>query len=90
MNVARICGIMVQAVLGRAADCDARILLAVAKFTLRRAWLAWAPADQPCERRRDVAIEILSEKAVAVGAMPDHSILKIEDACGCDLEQARE
>ena len=37
----------------------------------RLAWLAWAPADQPWERRRDVTIEILSEKDVAVGAQPD-------------------
>ena len=36
--------------------------------------------DQPCERRRDVAIEVLSEKAVVVGAKLDHHIQKITDA----------
>ena len=48
-------------------------LPSMAKDPLRLAWLAWAPADQPCERRRDVTIEILSEKDVAVGAKPDRN-----------------
>ena len=64
----------------------ARILKAIAKYPLRLAWLVWAPADQPCERREDVAIEILSEKAVAVGAKLDHDIQKIRASFGRAME----
>ena len=56
---------------------------------LRLAWLVWAPADQPCERRRDAAIEILSDKAFQVGAKNGRNIQKIKDAFGRDLKQAR-
>ena len=38
---------------------------------------------------QDVAIEILFQKAVAVGAKADHNIQEIQDALGRDLEQAR-
>ena len=36
-----------------------------------------------------MAIEILSEKAVAVGAKPDHHIEMINKAFGRDLEHTR-
>ena len=65
-------GIIVQAVWGQAADYDAKIPNAIAKYPLRLAWLASAPADQLCERGRDVAIEILFQKAAGVGVKPDH------------------
>ena len=75
-------GMVGPAVLGRATDCDFTILSAIAKNPLRLAWLALAAADQPCERRRDVFIEILSVKASAVGAKLDRAVQKIKDAFG--------
>ena len=60
------------------------------KYTLTLAWLAWATADRPCDRRRDVAIKILYETAVAVGANPDHNIHQFKVAFERDHEQARE
>ena len=73
-------GNIVQAILGQAADYDARTLTAIAKYPW--ACMAGMDTDQPYERRRDVAIEILSEKAVAVGAKPDRNIQNIKDALG--------
>ena len=75
-------GMIVQAVLGQAADHDARILPEIAKNPSRSAWTAWAPADQPRERRREVVIEILSDKAFAVAEESGHNIQKIKDAFG--------
>ena len=75
-------GMVWPAVLGRATDCGFTILSAIAKNPLRLAWLALAAVDQPCERRRDVSIEILSVKASAVGAKLDTAVQKIKDAFG--------
>ena len=55
-------GMIVQAVVGKAADSDVRVLSSIEQYSLRLRWLTWAPADQPRERRRDVAAEIVRQR----------------------------
>ena len=61
----------------------------IAKYPLRLAWFSWAPGRPNRERRLDVAIEILSAKAVAVSAKLTTISRRLQDALGRDLEEAR-
>ena len=81
------CGSMIP-VWGQAAVYDARVLTAIAEDPLRLAWLAWAPADRTCERRRDghrdLAQQGFRSRCKAWPQHPDD-----QDAFGRDLELAR-
>ena len=78
MRVARICA---MPIIGLAADFDAGILTAIAKYSLGLAWLAWAPADHVSAAEMWPSKSCL-HKAFAVGAKAAHNIQKIKDAFG--------
>ena len=81
-------GMIVQAVWGQATVCDARVPNAIPKDLLA---LPGSLGQQPTEHVIAAAmpIEILPNKAFAVGAKPGHTIQMTKDACGRDLEHAR-